>query len=271
MSHFFKAVKDFYSLKNFFSLRKSLNFSINLLLFNIFLITIIRWVCDFFWIGNLNFLLNIYIWFLLLCIYVITFPIITDYLIRKISGLKYKKSTLLGFFAFSSKLWWLVIPVSIINGLFNADTTITISIFKYIPTFMEINNYLPIGMVMVIPLFIVFTTWFIRKTYSQSLWKSFLYGLLGLSIIYVIFYQWLWQFFYYLLNTFIRAYQLTFGESYLISMPIFIETGLIFLLFFIKPCYKVFKKHSLNSYYSFVILNLIILSCYAYFRYQVIQ
>lgn len=267
MKKFLKDIKNFYCLKNFFSLRISSHFTIDLLIFNILLITVIRWICEFLWIGKLNYFYNILVWFTTLCAFVITFSISTDYLIRKFVGLKYNRSRLLKFFIFSSKLWWLVIPVPILNALFHGKTNVTVKIFSYIPTFMEMNNYLPIGMIIVMPIFIIFTILFIRKTYNLTLIKSVFHTMLGLLIIYVIFYQWSWHLVNYSLYSLEKNPQIDFRKSYLVSISYYIITDLIYLFPFIKPVHRFFNKYPLFIYYLFIIINItipsiIILSTY---------
>ena len=125
---------------------------------------------------------------------------------------------------------------------------------------MEDYNYLNAGMLTVIPFLILFTALFVKKTYNLSLGKSFLFSILGLLMMYIIFYQWLWYPFNRILYTLTNNYNLDFSRSYPISMSCYIITTLLYLFFFTKPFHKLFNRQSLFIYRLFVLINIIILS-----------
>ena len=256
---FNKELKQFY--RNIFALKHYSNFSINLLIFNILLISIFRWIADFLWIPELHTTYNIYVWFIILLAYVISLPISIDFLVRKIARLKYNKKRLLKFFVFNSKLWWLMIFVPVISSLFDKEITyaVTIKIFKYIPTFMENYNYLPIGMIVLIPIFIILTSNFVKENYNISTGKSILSSSLGLIILYIYFYQWLWGIFIIIFLKLITVYKIGFSDSYVITVSLYDLGCLLYALFFVKSTHKILKKYPLYIYYLFVMVNITIL------------
>jgi hypothetical protein len=71
--------------------------------------------------------------------------------------------------------------------------SVTIPFFQRIPTFMIEKNYLPLGMIIVSPFLILQTIRFLMQVGQISKLRSILTTLLIFSIIYIYYYQWIWN------------------------------------------------------------------------------
>jgi|GEM_PF-5619807 len=254
---FLNEIKKFYSFEYFFSYRKNKDFSIELLLINILLIAISRGLFDELWLGEFNYIENVYVWSVLLCIYVVTFPVSVDYIIRKLYKINYDKNRLLQFFVFSSKIWWLVVFVSLTNWILKWNLNLVkIEYFEKIPSFMINGNYLPIGMILVIPFLIIFSVEFVHRNYKLPYYKSFFPSFTGLLIIYLLFYQWLWQLFY-LFFLITSSAGNGFKISWLTGIMPYLLVGLLYLTIFIPSAYKTLGKYKISYYYTFIIANVL--------------
>ncbi len=69
----------------------------------------------------------------------------------------------------------------------------TISAFRVIPTFMVDNNYLPLGMLVVIPFILWMTSRFMAITTGLTWMRAFVMTLAAFGLIYVYYYQWGWR------------------------------------------------------------------------------
>jgi hypothetical protein len=89
-----------------------------------------------------------------------------------------------------SVLVWIVYPmVPIISMATRSAPLGTIEWFRYIPSFMVENNFLPVGMIAVIPVLLLFYTRLISRTSGGGWLRSFVAMLAALIVIYVLFYQ----------------------------------------------------------------------------------
>jgi hypothetical protein len=98
-----------------------------------------------------------------------------------------------------SVLVWVVYPlVAIISLIVKSPAKQTIEWFRYIPTFMVYNNFLPAGMIAVIPILIVFYTWLLMRHSGADWTKALTSVSASLWAIYLLYYQYLLRLFYYL-------------------------------------------------------------------------
>ena len=85
---------------------------------------------------------------------------------------------------------WIVYPmVPIISMATRSAPFVTIEWFRYIPSFMVENNFLPLGMIAAIPVLLLFYTRLISRTSGAGWLRSFVAMLAALIVIYVLFYQ----------------------------------------------------------------------------------
>jgi hypothetical protein len=66
----------------------------------------------------------------------------------------------------------------------------TIPVFRMIPTFLVDNNYLPLGMLAVIPVILGMTGRFMAKTTGVTWWRALAMTLAAYALIYIYYYQW---------------------------------------------------------------------------------
>jgi len=69
----------------------------------------------------------------------------------------------------------------------------TIPFFQWIPTFLVQRNYMPLGMVVVIPLIIVMVSRFMARTTGTGWRRALVLTLAAFVLIYTYYYQWIWQ------------------------------------------------------------------------------
>jgi hypothetical protein len=89
-----------------------------------------------------------------------------------------------------SVLIWLVYPmVPTISMLARSAPFIRIEWFRHIPTFMVENNFLPLGMIAVVPVLFIYYSRKLAQTSGAGWLRSSLATLIALLVIYVLFYQ----------------------------------------------------------------------------------
>jgi hypothetical protein len=110
-----------------------------------------------------------------------------------------------------SILVWVVYPfVTIISLIAKSPATQTIEWFRHIPTFMVYNNFLPAGMIAVVPVLIVFYTWLFMRHSGADWLRAFVSVLVSLWIVYLVYYQYsLWLVYYSM-----KHYSFVFGFGF---------------------------------------------------------
>ena len=95
------------------------------------------------------------------------------------------------------KYWVLIFPlVPIITIITGSSYRLRIEAFQYIPTFMVDKNFLPLGMVFVIPLILFFLTRHLMRLTDLNFVKAFAIVSIANTISYVLYYQWALNMFY---------------------------------------------------------------------------
>lgn len=128
------------------------------------------------------------------------------------------------FYSHSLYLGVLFILIPIITYITGSNTKFTIPIFKLIPTLNDTHNYMPSGMLYVIPLIIYFFMINVKKHTNINLIRAFVHLIIALGLIYLVFYQWIFQF-NHIINNFYgyRVAISIYGIMMLLySLPIFI-------------------------------------------------
>lgn len=93
-------------------------------------------------------------------------------------------------FYIKSSWFWVIFPlVTIISVLAGSKYDLTIPIFKYIPGFMVQHNYLPLGMVVVMPIIVIFYQYLFMKVFKWGFIKALIANSAGCWILYLLFYQ----------------------------------------------------------------------------------
>jgi hypothetical protein len=157
-----------------------------------------RSIMDYFWVPDFGpiiykvfvlFNYTVYLFTLYLLI-----PAMTGFILEKISTKPVDHTAVLR----ESVLVWVVYPlVAIISLMFKSPAKQTIEWFRYIPTFMVHNNFLPAGMIAVIPILIVFYTWLLMRHSGANWLKTCTSVILSLWVVYLLYYQYLLRLFYY--------------------------------------------------------------------------
>lgn len=120
------------------------------------------------------------------------------------------------------KYWIFIFPfVPVITLMTNSTYKLRIEAFKYIPTFLVENNFLPTGMIFVIPIMILFLTKHLMHFSGLNLLKAFTVMAIANTISYVLYYQWLLGIFYYVKSHY----------SYTTAMATYSVIGCSFMLF----------------------------------------
>jgi hypothetical protein len=110
-----------------------------------------------------------------------------------------------------SILVWIVYPIVPVVSLISKSPPMqTIDLFRRIPTFMVSNNFLPTGMVAVIPVLIIFYTWLMTR-HSEADWpRALACVLVSLLVVYLVYYQYVLRLFFY----FHHIYGLLFSAGF---------------------------------------------------------
>jgi hypothetical protein len=134
-----------------------------------------------------------------------------------------------GYYLTFIKYWCLIFPVvpfiTLATGSSYYDKT-RIELFRYIPTFMVENNFLPLGMVFVIPLIIYFLMVHLRQYLNLKFFQSFILVAVANTIAYILYYQWLFNLFFRLTALFSRKTALCVYAILEMTVLLFIEMNL---------------------------------------------
>jgi hypothetical protein len=97
-----------------------------------------------------------------------------------------------------SVLVWVVYPiVTVISLIMKSPPSQSIEWFRHVPTFMVDYNFLPAGMIAVIPILFVFYTWLLMR-HSGADWLRVLISVfVSLTVIYLVYYQYALRLFLY--------------------------------------------------------------------------
>lgn len=95
------------------------------------------------------------------------------------------------------KYWAFIFPlVPIVTIISHSKYQLHIEAFKYIPTFMVDKNFLPLGMLFVIPLIQFYLIRHLMRHSGLNMLKAFLVVSIANTISYVVYYQWILQAYY---------------------------------------------------------------------------
>lgn len=110
-----------------------------------------------------------------------------------------------------SVLIWIVYPVvTVISLIAKSPPMQSIEWFRYVPTFMVTNNFLPLGMIAVVPVLIVFYTRLLMHQSGADWPRALASVLVSLWIIYLAYYQYGLRLFLY----FHHVYGLIFSAGF---------------------------------------------------------
>lgn len=135
--------------------------------------------------------------------------------------------------------WLLMFPaVPIITYFTGSNYRMHIEVFKYIPTFMVNDNYLPSGMLYIIPLMFASFVLYTRNNLKLAILPTLALLAIAFTADYLALYQWFFRFGYYLqekysLETFLSIY------------------GLIMLAWGAPFCYYAYKQAGLSKYWAY--------------------
>ncbi|HXH18607.1 MAG TPA: hypothetical protein VNJ07_05945 [Chitinophagales bacterium] len=116
---------------------------------------------------------------------------------------------------------WLIYPlVPVITILTGSSYSVEVPLFKWIPTFMTKGNFLPTGMIAVIPVILLYFTILFQKKIHINLPAVFIAIAASCTILYLLFYQWLLSLFQLVLKEY--NYALGFGIYHLI-MAVYLQ------------------------------------------------
>jgi hypothetical protein len=89
-----------------------------------------------------------------------------------------------------SALIWIIYPmVPLVSMITRSPSLQTIEWFRFVPTFMVENNFLPTGMLVAIPILIVFYTWQMQRHSAADLPRALVAVVAALLLFYVALYQ----------------------------------------------------------------------------------
>jgi hypothetical protein len=121
-------------------------------------------------------------------------PFVAVFILQKVFSRKTDLHAILR----ESVLVWAVYPaVTIISLVAHSPATRTIEWFRYIPTFLVENNFLPLGMIVVIPVIFIAYAVIIHR-HSEAGWAEILGAVLvSLVIVYLLYYQYTLALYYF--------------------------------------------------------------------------
>ncbi len=94
---------------------------------------------------------------------------------------------------YDSAFIWLCYPlVPLVTFLYGDNYSKTIEFFEYLPFFMIEKNYLPSGMIFIMPILVGGYTYLVKKHLKISLIQAILLSTVSQTIIYLLFYQYLY-------------------------------------------------------------------------------
>jgi hypothetical protein len=169
-------------------------FELRQALLAIVLIALTRTIMDrLFWSVRADFRLHIMA-FMLWTFYIASLCISTGFLLSRLkAGIDFKQA-----FTAAICLYWVIPLVPLFSLLpweknWGLGIYTTIPFFARIPTFAVEKNYLPLGMIIVTPFLIWKTFQFLIQAGRISRLKSFLGTLFIFLLIYICYYQWIWN------------------------------------------------------------------------------
>jgi hypothetical protein len=176
---------------------------------------------------------------------------------------KAEPSDIPGFFFGYAPYWLFLFPVvPVVTHLTHSNYRMTIPLFSYIPSFMVNNNYLPTGMVYIIPLMFFFFFVHAKKYYQLSIIQLFWPVLIIFWADYLLLYQWLLNLGYYLMSMFsVNTFFAVYGM-------LMLGWGAPFVYYAYKKCNlsKEWLVIGAAVFYSFVfLLALTVLRYYCHF------
>jgi hypothetical protein len=145
---------------------------------------------------------------------------------------------------------WLVYPmVSLISMIAKSPPRQTIDWFRYIPTFMVEDNFLPAGMLAVVPILAAAYTVLLMR-HSRSNWlKSLVSVSLALLAVYLVYYQYTFRFFWEFFRTYGRFVAIGYYTLCFLA-PMFLIAGRF---------ERAFGKHSVG--FTTLLLLSTLISC----------
>lgn len=139
-----------------------------------------------------------------------------------------------GFFIGYAPYWILLFPaVPVVSYLTGSSYQIDIPLFSYIPTFMVQKNYLPTGMLFIIPLMFASFLYHAKQYLNISPIKVLLLLMIIFWADYLLLYQWLLQLGYFL--------EATYSSQTFLSVY-----GMLMLIWGAPFCYYAYKKAKLS-------------------------
>lgn len=160
---------------------------------------VIRSILDYYWVPEFSSLIYKILVLFNYTVYLYTIyifiPAMADFILKRVFSAHVDDKAVLR----ESVLIWIVYPlVTVINLIVKSPPTLTIKWFQLIPTFMVSNNYMPVGLIVVVPVLLVFYTRLILR-HSDSSWpKVFLSVLVSHWVVYLLYYQYTLKWFFYL-------------------------------------------------------------------------
>jgi hypothetical protein len=126
------------------------------------------------------------------------------------------------------RYWILIFPmVPIVTIITGSKYRLHIEFFKYIPSFLIENNFLPIGMIFVIPLMLFFLIRHLSAHAGVSYLKAFIVVAIANTISYVVYYQWMLNLFYTFRDWFSETTAMCCYSLFGISVLLFITRSLV--------------------------------------------
>jgi hypothetical protein len=170
-----------------------------------------RSILDYFWIplyaGFLYKLPSLFNTTVYLFTLYLIIPAMAGFILEKVFSKQVDDSAVLR----ESILVWVVYPfVTIISLIAKSPATQTIEWFRYIPTFMVYNNFLPAGMIVVIPILIVFYTRLMMRHSGADWFRAFISVLVSLWVVYLLYYQYTLRLVYFSM----KQYSFVFGFGF---------------------------------------------------------
>ncbi len=229
-----------------------------LIIIILFFFAILRGIADYVWLPYYqNWKMFTLITFNgIVYIYVLYFGIVgLSVLFLKVIGKQIVSDEAIEKVYWYSTFIWLVYPlVALLSWLLDGPQMITVPIFKYIPFFLVENNFLPIGMLIVIPIILSSYTFLFNKYFNTSIINSIFISILSTSIIYTLYYQ-------YLLNI---SFLLLYKTNYWIFIGFYSFLFIPFTLLFISSFKKALNTKSNLLYYMHFIFGIICLALVVY-------
>jgi hypothetical protein len=139
-----------------------------------------------------------------------------------------------------AKYWLLLFPaVPFVTILTQSNYNNDVVWFKHIPTFFVQNNFLPTGMIFVIPLMLLFTLRHIERFFESTFLQRFLATALIFTITYLVYYQWLY------------GVQIKFRTLFSPDFAMAFYASILLILLIVIQYYLFLKKVLLSPYWLY--------------------